>query len=417
MSVAVLSVLEVKKKKEKKEAIPVSSNGALQRPKVKKVAESNHIFTISSLREAIADDDKREFEVIMLKEGKGNQRDKHFYTADAINKAPQAFEGAQCYADHPTKIEETSRPERSIRDIVGHYERVRSEQRDGVACLIGTLKINQGCDWAWNLAKEAIAYSLKYPDKDLVGISINADGKTYQDDLNGEQWNYVTEINNVFSADIVTRPGAGGKFLELDYEKEKGVREMSEACKSCEALKKGIAGLVAQAEAQPEQQDYKKGMAELASKMKAMLAPEEGAEEEESEGEAENETEAEKKEDEAENETESKVAKESDKPLKRMTLLESEVAMLKTKLAMRDKNDLIDGMLKESKLPNIATKGLRPILAKCSTKEEMSMLVKNWKESLKESISESKPEGGSPKVDYEKVDDVYSRILNEAKKK
>ena len=425
-----------KKMKKEKETISASSMGQLQRKKVESDQRSRPIYTISSLREAkVLDETKREIEVIILREGKGNKRDKHFYTKDAINSAPVAFEGAQCYADHPSRSEETDRPERSIRDLVGHYERVRATDDNGTGILVGILKINDGdaYQWAWELAKESVNYAQKYPDKDLVGISINADGKSHKEELDGEQWNFVTAIAEAVSADIVTRPAAGGKFLKMmeqkadqkAKEKTKEVKRM-EACKACEKMKaaigdvaKQVEGLKKASEAGDGEDDYKKGLAELSDKIAGLLKSDEDESENESEDESEDEAFPAKKddakdgeeEDESEDESEGKKkAAESNRDDK------ARIALLETKVSLMEKGSMVEKLLEKSKLPHIATKKLRPFLMECSTPEKMSKLISGWKESLKESIVDSKPEAGGVKEDYSKVDDIYEQILKESKK-
>src|SRR5271165_1255162 len=163
------------------------------------------------------DPEKRTADVIIITEGKGNKRDAHYYGADTIQSAvaERVFEGAQAYADHPSLSEETDRPERSVRDLFGYYFDTKYTQFGGKAALQAKLKIQEGQDWAVGLIKEAIEYNKKFPDKQYAGISINADGDVSPGTANGEQVNYVHKITDAFSADLVTKPARGGRFLAL----------------------------------------------------------------------------------------------------------------------------------------------------------------------------------------------------------
>ena len=209
----------------------VTTNGQLNRPQ-KKVKESNVWYSPRSrFVEAKSDAQgvDRRVKVIIIQEGLGNLRDKHFYTREALQKSFQRFEGSQCYADHPSKDEELNRPERSTRDIIGHYENITFLENfsAGVSAIQGDLCILPGTayDWAWNLVQGAVQYARKYPDKNLVGISINANGVTHPESENEDVIHYVDEIVDVFSADLVTKSGAGGKILEGFKESMKRLKE------------------------------------------------------------------------------------------------------------------------------------------------------------------------------------------------
>jgi hypothetical protein len=73
------------------------------------------------------------FRVALIQEGLGNLRDGFYYTKQALESAVPAFEGKKAYADHPSRSEESDRPERSVRDIVGHYENLKLEIKNRVA--------------------------------------------------------------------------------------------------------------------------------------------------------------------------------------------------------------------------------------------------------------------------------------------
>jgi ribosomal protein L7/L12 len=160
----------------------------------------------------------RTADVIIIETGMGNRRDRHYYGDDTLRDAvaTQVFDGAQAYADHPSAFEETDRPERSVRDQIGYYfgSHLTTSAR-GQLAIAAKLKIQEGQDWVIGLIKESIAYAKRFPTKTYAGISINADGDVEPGNVNGADVNYVHRITDVFSADLVTKPARGGKFLAL----------------------------------------------------------------------------------------------------------------------------------------------------------------------------------------------------------
>lgn len=170
------------------------------------------------LIEGSYDPETRTADVLIIEEGLGNRRDKHYYGTDTLLTAVAqgVFEGAQAYADHPSRTEESDRPERSVRDLIGYYYDVRStKSAANKAAICAKLKIQEGQDWAFGLIREAIDYAKRFPGKVYAGLSINADGDVSPAEVGGQQVNYVHSITDVFSADLVTRPARGGKFLTL----------------------------------------------------------------------------------------------------------------------------------------------------------------------------------------------------------
>ena len=195
---------------------------------------------------------KNKFKVALIQEGLGNLRDGFYYSANAIESAITAFEGKKCYADHPARSEEQDRPERSVRDIIGHFENVHVEENDdGSKALCGDLVIipDAPYEWARSLVRQAVEYSEKYADKDFVGLSINASGdaeavsvedfmkegnipesckpkimKAIEEGLT--QVRVVNTIRDAISTDLVTEAGARGRVLEI-MESETKEKEMA----------------------------------------------------------------------------------------------------------------------------------------------------------------------------------------------
>lgn len=186
------------------------------------------------------------FKTILLQEGLGNLSDRFFYTRHALESAIPVFEGKKAYANHPSSFDEQVRPERDVRDILGYFENVRVEEsEDGRANLVADLMVmqEQSYEWARSLMRHSVDYAKKFPDKDLVGLSINANGDAQEISLDEfmkentipqsaipklqkakdegiESVRVVNIIESAVSCDLVTEAGAGGAILQL-LEEEK----------------------------------------------------------------------------------------------------------------------------------------------------------------------------------------------------
>ena len=227
-------------KPKKAEADSASTNV----PQLRKESNRTKTKTVSNFKELSSQPLKNHsFETVLIQEGLGNFKDCFFYTKQALQGAvnAQLFEGIHCFADHPSEVEEQILPERSTRDILGYYENVvYRESEDGTGQLASNLSVRttEATDWAMSLLTNAIDYSKKFKESDLVGLSINASGssepadidefmasnqlsQTVIDKLLEAKKEGVTTINvvNAFtsakSVDLVTAAGAGGKILKM----------------------------------------------------------------------------------------------------------------------------------------------------------------------------------------------------------
>ncbi len=161
---------------------------------------------------------------VILCEGPGNPKDRHWYGKEAIFGAAKnkVFEGKHVFIDHPTSEEDRIRPERSIRDLAGYWSDVQAVVigeagwKDRTA-LVGWLNIEHGNTLMLNKLKTAKQFMERYPNskEDYLGVSINASGSSAPREMYGQEYNYVAEITEAVSADVVTRAGAGGKLLTL----------------------------------------------------------------------------------------------------------------------------------------------------------------------------------------------------------
>jgi len=180
----------------------------------------------------------KRFRAILLQEGLGNLSDAYYYTKEALQSAIPVFEAKKIFADHPSRSEDNDRPERSVRDSIGHYENVSTMEENGCTYLIGDVVMVDDPAYGWARAqmKHALEYSAKYPDKDYMGLSINADGditpSTIDEvmkiapmpcqekllkakELGIMEVKITQRITDAVSCDLVTQAGAGGKFLTM----------------------------------------------------------------------------------------------------------------------------------------------------------------------------------------------------------
>jgi cation transport regulator ChaB len=171
-----------------------------------KTKESNrYVSELVSLREAKIDEANKSVELTIIKAGwSANDR---YYSPDVLKEAADLFTNCKAFADHPRRSEDTDRPERSVRDIVGYYTKAWSE--DGK--VKAHLKVmGEAVGWLWPLIVETVNTGV-----DLVSTSINALGQVQEGEVDGRRGNIVQKIVKANSADVVTTAAAGGRFERL----------------------------------------------------------------------------------------------------------------------------------------------------------------------------------------------------------
>jgi len=233
-------------KKKAKQADGTSTQAPVQRAKPKEAAR---VSTPGAWRirprfiEAAGglDPAGRRFRCILIQEGLGNLGDRFYYTRQCLEGCAGIFEGKKIYADHPAMDEEQTRPERSVRDILGYFENVSFEEgSEGQGQLAGDVCILPGeaFNWASQLMLAAVAFQKGHPEQDLVGLSINASGDANEMSVEEFKSQYqvpasaigkldaaagigietirvCTAIVEAVSCDLVTEAGAGGKLLTI----------------------------------------------------------------------------------------------------------------------------------------------------------------------------------------------------------
>lgn len=172
--------------------------------------EQDKLWAEGALIEGSAESDgKGAGEVIidLIVEGFGNARDNHYYSANVLREAAEDFAGAKQYVDHldPEAQRKLNGMPRSVRDLAGRItEAWVTQNDDGRTVIRGKAKIAQ--PWLWSLIES---------DPGLIGVSINAWGKSKPGTVEGRQARIVEGISKVGSVDWVTEAGAGGKVVSL----------------------------------------------------------------------------------------------------------------------------------------------------------------------------------------------------------
>lgn len=124
----------------------------------------------------------------------------NFYTRDALQSGIEAFSGKPIYADHPSRSEESDRPERSVRDLVGRLSGEPSdfwlEEGETTLLRFKNARLSSTAGWLATMIEEKIAGDM----------SINAMGSGEEKDRTF----HVTEFTEATSLDFVTQAAAGG---------------------------------------------------------------------------------------------------------------------------------------------------------------------------------------------------------------
>lgn len=135
------------------------------------------------------------------------------YTKGALESMVPFVNGLQAFVDHPTNAESNERQERSIKDLLGWYSEPKVTSEAGTDILQAKFHLLTSGPAAPVAAmiKEAATKG----NLNLVGISIRGVGDYQTVNEGGRIFDRVFSIKNLLSADLVTRPAAGGKLLSL----------------------------------------------------------------------------------------------------------------------------------------------------------------------------------------------------------
>lgn len=254
---ATLLNLKPKKKKPSDEAYASAGASALLKGDKKESRRSTEAMSVLSATDAQGVAEGPKVRVALITEGLGNKRDMNYYGPEAVSSAPAIFEGKPMMINHMGEADDRNRPEGDVEKTVGYYKNLHIEKLNGKLACVGECHFDltqEGLN-AFQKAKTAIHYHNEFGlDKDYVGISINAGGRSETRVMNidgkREAVNYILGFEDARSADMVTLPARGGTFLAL-MESVAGARMHKEESRM-ETLKRLDAALAALSEAEGE---------------------------------------------------------------------------------------------------------------------------------------------------------------------
>lgn len=214
--------------------------------------------------------------VVIIREGPGNRKDRHYYLRSAIESGVVVFNGAKANLDHPDAVAERVQPEGTLRRLVGYYRNLKVvEASDGRAELQAELQFlnppaggedSDVVKHAKSLCETSAAHAEEFPTGDVfIGVSINADGEDRPAVIDGERYNAVTVFTEATSADLVTFPGAGGRIgghLE-SAATLRGLGREREARAMEKSVMGKIKGAVGKVKAAENEEAYGKALGEL----------------------------------------------------------------------------------------------------------------------------------------------------------
>lgn len=141
----------------------------------------------------------RRYRARLIRPGWGSSG--HYSESMLRRDAPRAFPvGTACFIDHATSLEESERPERSVRDLAARIVSTPVYENDGVYADVEVFP-----------HAAPIIESLA----DHIGLSIRADGMGEVGVAEGRSGLIVTAITHGHSVDFVTAAGAGGQLVQL----------------------------------------------------------------------------------------------------------------------------------------------------------------------------------------------------------
>jgi len=204
----------------------------------------NHLH-IASFLESSSSGDK--WKVMVIEEGLS--KNGKYYTKEALQKSIPLFEKSKvCFYewkdkhfDHiPLSVEKMC-PEGFPLQTAGYldnvkFETVKVEGRE-VAGLTASLHLLEKNSRVKDL-KQMLTNAWKKGLKNLLGLSINAEGPSSVRMMNGQPITVVNGISKVFSTDFVTQPAAGGGLLKIieSFNTKGGMEQMFK--KIIESLKR-----------------------------------------------------------------------------------------------------------------------------------------------------------------------------------
>jgi hypothetical protein len=127
-----------------------------------------------------------------------------YYGTDVLQKEAAGFSGLQMFVDHPTTIEESTIPERSIKNLA--------------AVVTNTIFKETGWKGAGIYGDVKVFSDFQEPIKEkapFIGLSLYGRGKAKVGEAEGKTGKIIESIPYKRSVDFVTKAGAGGALMPL----------------------------------------------------------------------------------------------------------------------------------------------------------------------------------------------------------
>ena len=168
---------------------------------------SRYVFEgVQLLEQESETDTDTVWNVVIIRQGL-NVNGYRYYTENALRDIAKLMNGPQpiqCFVNHDF----WAFGERDIEELLGWYTDGKYDEAGQVV----TAKLHLLTSGPQAHISEMIREAAKRGNKFLVGLSIVAVGE-YEYDTT-EEFDTITAINDLISTDAVTRPGAGGKFVD-----------------------------------------------------------------------------------------------------------------------------------------------------------------------------------------------------------
>lgn len=127
-----------------------------------------------------------------------------YYGADVLQKEAASFSGLQMFADHPTTIEESTIPERSIKNLAAVLTNTTFKENGWKGPgVYGDVKVFS--DFQEPIMEKA----------PFIGLSLYGRGKAKIGEAEGKTGKIIESIPYKRSVDFVTKAGAGGALMPL----------------------------------------------------------------------------------------------------------------------------------------------------------------------------------------------------------
>jgi hypothetical protein len=270
-----------------------------------------------------------------------------YYPPEMLKENARKFQpGTLMFWDHPTRSEEWERPERSLRDVAAVVLTEGKYLEDGIAGpgIYSEVKVMP----QYREAIEALGPH--------IGLSVFGPGKAKFGEREGRQGKIIEAIGDGIRSDFVTRPGAGGKIVELWESYRPGVELASSPVNSSAEI-----GKITLAEVKRQRPDL---IEELRAEIKEAVY-----------GDLEKKKE--------ERQMSEEKLKELEEKLKEA---ETDKARLAEVVLLREAQDLVADVLKEQDLPDLTRERLRESLSRSPVIKDGELDRDAYKEKITEAV-------------------------------